>query len=54
MGLLGSSTGATMYLDQWSSPQFIKSVEYPDSLEFIYKQYSMVSHGWNNNRRNTD
>lgn len=46
MGLMGSSTGTTFHLNNWSSPTFVKSIELPESLEFIYKQYSMVTFGW--------
>lgn len=42
-----AGTSATqMSFNQWSAPQFIKTIEYDDSLEFLYRQYSMAYRNW--------
>jgi len=38
-----SNSGSTTTFDPWSEPQRIEVHEYLDSIEFIYKQTSMVT-----------
>jgi len=38
----------TTTFNPWSEPIRIQINEFPDHIEMIYKQTSMISYGWNN------
>lgn len=38
------TNGAYSYFNQWKEPVLVKSKEVGDTIEFIYKQTSLISH----------
>lgn len=44
MNALNSSTGTTTAANQWSAPERVDIIENIDSIEFIYKETSMITY----------
>ena len=44
IGLTTSTLTGTTYFNQWGEPTFIKAIEVGETIEFIYKQTSMISY----------
>ena len=44
IGITAANLTGTTYFNEWGEPTFIKAIEVGETIEFIYKQTSMISY----------